>query len=219
MNKKLKRLFDIFFSFLLIIFFIPIWIILAIASIIYDKNIQIFYSDLRIFQNLQLYRTIKFRTMSKNANQIINMDDESKKGNHFKNMPLNSNLFTPFGKFLERYQLNETLQFLLIFVGKMSFVGNRPLPINIYDNLKKNFDNVDKIYSCPCGLTGASQVIGKRYLTAKERIFIETLYAELYYSSRKLLKIDFIIIFLTLRLIFSNKYASKEYVINLLNSN
>ena len=216
MNKVLKRFFDIFLSIFLIIIFSPIWLLLIILSLFFKRNFKVFYSDTRIFQNLKEHKTIKFRTMVDNSNDIIDIKKESLAGNYFKNISLNSNLFTPFGKFLERFQLNETLQFFLILVGKMSFVGNRPLPLNIYNNLRQNFQNVEKIYSSPAGLTGPSQIIGKRYLSTKERILIENLYCDMYLLDKKILKVDLIIIFLTLRLIIFNKYANKKYMLKLL---
>ena len=210
MSKKLKRVFDIIFSILLIIPLIPIWIIIAILSIIINFDLNFLYSDTRVFENQKKFKTLKFRTMQKNANQIINIDKESRKGNFYKNTPLTSNLFTPFGKFLERFQLNETLQILLILNGNMSFVGNRPLPLNIYENLLLNFKNANKIYDAPAGLTGASQIIGKHNLSTEKRINIEILYCKLYQTNKKLILIDIIIILLTIKVIITNKYVSYD---------
>ena len=216
MSKKLKRVFDIIFSILLIIPLIPIWIIIAILSIISNFDLNFLYSDTRVFENQKKFKTLKFRTMQKNANQKINIDKESRKGNFYKNTPLTSNLFTPFGKFLERFQLNETLQILLILNGNMSFVGNRPLPLNIYENLLLNFKNANKIYDAPAGLTGASQIIGKHNLSTEKRINIEILYCKLYQTNKKLILIDIIIILLTIKVIITNKYVSYDLVKKLL---
>ena len=216
MSKKLKRIIDIIFSILLIIPLIPIWIVIAILSIIINFDLNILYSDIRVFQNQKKYKTIKFRTMQKNANELIDINKESNKGNFYKNTPLSSDLFTPFGKFLERYQLNETLQILLVLNGNMSFVGNIPLPLNIYENLLKNFKNAHNIYDAPAGLTGASQIIGKHNLSTEKRIKIEILYCKLYQKNKKLILVDMIILLLTIKIVFLNKYVSYEFVEKLL---
>lgn len=216
MNLVIKRLFDIFISITLIIIFIPIWVLLIVSAIIVQKNFNIFYSDIRIFKNLNKYKIYKFRTMVDDANKIIDINKESKMGNDFKNTSLDSNLFTPFGKFLERFQLNETLQFYLILIGRMSFVGNRPLPINIYDHLNNNFKNIKNIFSSPSGLTGLSQIVGKRNISTIERINLENEYCRIYSEGINLLKIDMIIIFLTVKVLLTNKYIDKKNIISLI---
>ena len=59
--------------------------------------------------------------------------------NGYLDVPLDSDVYTPFGRFLEKTQLVEVPQVLHVLLGKISFIGNRPLPKNNVDVLKDNF--------------------------------------------------------------------------------
>ena len=52
--------------------------------------------------------------------------------NGYLDIPLTSEVYTPFGKFLEKTQFVELPQVFYVLLGKISFVGNRPLPCLLY---------------------------------------------------------------------------------------
>lgn len=110
----MKRIFDLFFSFLGILFLLPIYIIIAIFIKI-DSNGDILYKQERIGKNGIPFYVLKFRTMipnafSKGALTVGSRDPR----------------VTNIGFYLRKYKLDELPQLFNVFLGEMSFVGPRP---------------------------------------------------------------------------------------------
>ena len=111
--RFVKRLFDIFASFLLIIIlFLPSLIIGL--SVLFTSKGGMFFCQTRVGRYGRPFKIIKFRTMKKNSegNQHITHKDDER--------------ITKVGKFLRKTHLDEFPQLLNVFVGQMSFVGTRP---------------------------------------------------------------------------------------------
>ena len=111
--RFIKRTFDIFMSFvLLILLFLPSLIIGLIISFT-SKGGPLFLQQ-RVGRYGKMFRIIKFRTMKKNSegDQQITCKDDSR--------------ITKVGKFLRKTHLDEFPQLLNVIVGQMSFVGTRP---------------------------------------------------------------------------------------------
>ena len=97
----------------------------------------------------------KFRTMVKNAAEICNRDNTKvENGVHFLNIESNSPLYTGIGRLIERATLTEIPQLFHVITGKMSLVGNRPLPENVVNSLSCSYSNVEARFRTPAGLTG-----------------------------------------------------------------
>ena len=79
---------------------------------------------------------IKFRTMVKDAKSKKYGLEKKYMVKGYLDIPLEAEVYTPIGRFLEKTQLVEVPQVLHVLSGKISFIGNRPLPQkNIeYDN-------------------------------------------------------------------------------------
>jgi len=86
---------------------------------------------------------------------------------------------TKFGKFLRNSSIDELPQLFNIFLGDMSLVGNRPLPL--YEAEKLTTDEYIERFAGPGGLTGLWQVTkrgkGKQDMTEEERIQLDIEYA------------------------------------------
>ena len=95
----------------------------------------------------------------------------------YLDIPLSSKVFTPLGRILEKTQLVEVPQVFPVLFGKMSFVGNRPLPSSNVEILKEKYPERWKgRFNSPAGITGISQVIGKFEITANQRLKLECYY-------------------------------------------
>ena len=111
--RFLKRSFDIFASFiLLILLFLPSLIIGIIICC--DSKGGPFFLQERVGRYGKPFKIVKFRTMKKNSegDQHITHKNDSR--------------ITKVGKFLRKTHLDEFPQLLNVIVGQMSFVGTRP---------------------------------------------------------------------------------------------
>ena len=110
----LKRIFDVIFSVLGLIFLLPIFAIIAFL-IKWDSAGSIFYRGERVGQFNKKFKIFKFRSMVINADKI---GGSSTSGDDPR--------ITGIGKFLRKYKIDEFPQLINILKGEMSFVGPRP---------------------------------------------------------------------------------------------
>ncbi len=109
-----KRIFDLAFSAVILVMFLPIVLLLAIW-IKSSSAGPVFYRGRRVGLGGVPFYIFKFRTMVINADQIggpSTAEDDPR--------------ITPVGKFIRRYKLDEIPQFLNVLMGDMSIVGPRP---------------------------------------------------------------------------------------------
>ena len=110
----MKRGFDLFFSFVGIVFFLPLFLLVSIIIKCSSKG-PIFYTQTRVGRHNQDFRIFKFRTMCLNADQmgLLTIGDKDSR-------------ITGVGYFLRKYKIDELPQIFNVFLGEMSFVGPRP---------------------------------------------------------------------------------------------
>lgn len=122
-----KRIFDIFFSTLMIITFLPVLVLVALAVKLTSKG-PIFFKAKRQGLYGKEFKCLKFRSMMVGADDIqqglrtVNEVD----GPQFK-MDKDPRI-TIIGEFLRKTCLDELPQFFNVFIGDMSVVGPRPSP-------------------------------------------------------------------------------------------
>lgn len=158
----MKRSFDLFFAFILIIvLFFPFLLIVAILKI-FSKG-PIFYVSKRIGKDKKIFNMIKLRTMETWTPQVNTNDlDNAEK------------YITNFGRILRKYSLDEIPQIINVLFGDMSFVGHRPSLENQYQLISSR----DKfnIHSLRPGITGLAQINGRDLLTMDEKVKFDNLY-------------------------------------------
>ncbi len=171
-----KRFFEIIFSIFILLSSIPLILIISLL-IKFSSRGPIFFKQVRVGKDKKLFECIKFRTMSKEADDILNnlllKDDalrkEFKKTQKLKNDPR----ITPIGKFLRKTSLDELPQLLNVLKGEMSLIGPRP----IVEKEKIRYGkNLDKVFSIRPGITGLWQVSGRNKLSYKRRIKLDLIY-------------------------------------------
>ncbi len=109
--------------------------------------------------------------------RLMKLRKESKSAGTFFKIA-NDPRITPVGKFLRNTSLDELPQFINVFIGDMSLVGNRPLPI--YEAEKLTNDVAAMRFIAPAGITGLWQVTkrGKKgEMSDEERISLDNTYA------------------------------------------
>jgi lipopolysaccharide/colanic/teichoic acid biosynthesis glycosyltransferase len=110
----MKRLFDIVFSFIGIIFLLPLLILIIILIKMTTKG-PFLYKQIRVGKHNKDFIIFKFRTM---------IDDAEKLG--LLTVGERDSRITKIGYYLRKSKIDELPQIANVLVGDMSFVGPRP---------------------------------------------------------------------------------------------
>lgn len=199
----IKRIFDILISIIGLILLIPIALIIKVAYMCTGDFTSIFFVQERIGKNGKLFKFFKFRSMVPNADEILyrTMElDEIVAQEYNKNKKLKEDpRVTKIGKLIRKLSIDEFPQFINIFLGEMSLVGNRPyLPREKQDM----GDYYEDIIKTKPGLTGYWQVSGRSNTTFEKRLELEK-----EYSDNASLKLDIKIFFKTFTVVLFGKGA------------
>lgn len=198
-----KRLFDIILSLFGILFLIPLSIIIKISYILNKDYSSIFYTQTRIGKNGKEFKLYKFRSMIPNADEVLKklMDTNTDIFNEYsKNKKLKDDpRVTKVGKFIRKTSLDEFPQFINVFKGEMSIVGNRPyLPRE-----KKDMGNYyNDIVKTKCGIVSYWAIHGRSDVSFERRLELEK-----YYSNHQSLKLDIEIFFRAFLVVLLKKGA------------
>ena len=199
-----KRLFDIILSLFGILFLIPLSIIIKISYILNKDYSSIFYTQTRIGKNGKEFKLYKFRSMIPNADEVLKklMDTNTDIFNEYsKNKKLKDDpRVTKVGKFIRKTSLDEFPQFINVFKGDMSIVGNRPyLPRE-----KKDMGNYyNDIVKTKCGIVSYWAIHGRSDVSFNRRLELEK-----YYSNHQSLKLDIEIFFRAISVVLLKKGAN-----------
>ncbi len=176
-RKLSKRLFDIVFSLSVLIFFSPVYLLLALL-IAFSSSGPIFYVQERVGKNYKRFDCIKFRTMVVNADELlIEMIETSPQlrqefENNFK-LKYDPRI-TWIGRFLRVTSLDEFPQFWNVLMGDMSVVGPRPL---VVEELPRYGSHIDRVLTIRPGITGLWQVSGRNDIPYPQRVRMDLYYA------------------------------------------
>lgn len=180
----IKRLMDIFFSLILLIIFLPVVIVVAIAIKLDSSGPILADTPERVGKNGRLFRMYKFRSMVQNAHEILRENpkfsklfDAYKKGSYkLKDDPR----ITSAGHFIRKHSLDEVPQLINVLSGKMSLVGPRAYYPDELREQQKNYphtrDSVKIVLSVRPGITGFWQVSGRSEINFDKRIEMDALY-------------------------------------------
>jgi exopolysaccharide biosynthesis polyprenyl glycosylphosphotransferase len=174
------------------------WWLFPIIAIAIKLNSRgpVFFKQQRSGQNGRPFTLYKFRTMATNAEQykheLERMNEMS--GPVFK--VTNDPRVTGVGKFLRKYSLDELPQLWNVFLGDMSLVGPRPLPV---DEVKRFSDLAHRRrLSVKPGLTCLWQISGRNQISD----FKDWVRLDLKYIDNWSLWLDLKILFLTIPAVF-----------------
>ena len=147
-RKFIKRLLDIILSLAGLVILAPVFLIIAVVIKLDDPG-PVFFRQKRVGAGKSQFYMLKFRTMKTSTPRDT--------PTHLLENP--EQYLTRWGKFLRKSSLDEIIQTVHIFSGRMSIVGPRPALWNQFDLIAER-DKYGANDIRP-GLTGWAQVNGR----------------------------------------------------------
>ena len=183
-RKFIKRAIDFTLSLIAIVVLSPLFIILSIVVLI-GMGSPIIFSQERIGLGEKPFKFYKYRSMTDARDADGNLLDETKR-------------LTRFGSFLRSTSLDELPELFLIFTGKMSIIGPRPLP-TYYLPYYREEERVR--HTVRGGLIPADTISGKPIITWDEQLKWDAYYAEhcSFLLDIKILIVTFKVLFLRVK--------------------
>ena len=160
-----KRLLDLTLASLMLVVSSPVLLAIAILIKVYMPG-PILFRQWRVGQRGKLFRVLKFRTMTLNAEQHHHqvMTGQVHTNLHKRD---DDPRITPLGKWLRKYSLDELPQLFNVLLGEMSLVGPRPWAL--YDAVRIRPERLERLNALP-GITGAWQVQARSHLLDIDKV-------------------------------------------------
>ena len=184
----IKRFCDIVFSFIILICFSPVFILITLIILIIDRHNPFFLQKRAGFRE-KPFLIIKFRTMIACNSKTKFLDTTASR-------------VTNLGSFLRSSSLDELPSVLNILLGQMSFVGPRPL---LMEYLKIYSNEQRKRHLVKPGLTGLAQINGRNNTTWEDRLRYDV-----YYKKNKSFILDLKILAITLKKVIKRDGINNE---------
>lgn len=185
-NKIIKRLFDIVFSFLIIVGLLS-WLTPILAIIIkLESKGPLFFIQKRNGLNYKEFNCYKFRSMY--INDKADLDLASK----------NDVRITKVGKFIRKTSIDELPQFFNVFIGEMSVVGPRPHMVSVANLYALKVDKFMVRHFVKPGITGLAQTKGYRGEVETDEDIINRVKFDIFYMENWSILLDVEIILKTI---------------------
>lgn len=187
--ERLKRIIDIVFSIIFFILGIPFFLLIGIAIFLEDKG-PILYRQERVGKNKKVFKLVKFRSMSVNAESDgkalwARKDDQR---------------ITKVGRVIRTLHLDELPQLFNILCGDIALIGPRPERPEFVKQLEKEIEFYENRHVIKPGFTGWAQ-IKFRYARSIDDSRQKYEY-DLFYLKNRSLMLDFKILLKTAQLFF-----------------
>ncbi|MBP9743297.1 MAG: undecaprenyl-phosphate galactose phosphotransferase WbaP [Burkholderiales bacterium] len=193
LNRTIKRITDIILSLVGLIILSPFILIISLIIIITTGQ-NAFFKHRRIGKNGEYFYCIKFQTMYRNGQEVLNqllVKDPARRLEWEQDFKLKDDpRVTPIGKFLRKTSLDELPQLFNVLIGEMSLVGPRPI---IDAEIVKYLDDFYYYKLVRPGITGLWQISGRNDIDYHKRVRLDVCYIKnwsLWY--------DFVILFKTI---------------------
>lgn len=158
----MKRFFDVFVSFSLLILLSPVIVVIAIAVKVSSPGPIIYWSN-RVGANNSIFSMPKFRTMKVNTPTVAThllVDPET--------------YLTTIGSFLRKTSLDELPQLWSVLTGEMSLVGPRPALSSQVDLIEARTEmGVSNLLP---GITGWAQINGRDNIPLSKKVALDQEY-------------------------------------------
>lgn len=185
----IKRGFDCCVALVIMLLFVPLFLVCMMVLGIVNRDINIFFLQARPGKNGKIFYVVKFKTMT----------DE--RGTNGELLPDEKRL-TKIGKFIRSTSLDELPQLINVLKGDMSLIGPRPLlpqylPLYTKEKIRR--------HDVRPGITGWAQVNGRNDISWGKKFELDV-----WYVDHLSFWLDMKIIFLTIWKVLKRDGVSKE---------
>ena len=172
----LKRGLDLVGAALGLLVLVPVMLLLGLVIKLESPGPAVFMQR-RVGAKGRLFRCLKFRSMKRDAEQVLRADAALYRkylANHFKLPEHEDPRLTRVGRFLRKTSLDELPQLFNVLLGQMSLVGPRPIVPAELDHYGHEAALV--LMSLKPGITGAWAVSGRSEIGYPDRAQVELEY-------------------------------------------
>jgi len=191
-EQSTKRLIDLSVALGVLVVGLPIWGVLGLFVRLTSPGPAI-YRQRRVGQHGRVFTMYKFRTMHQHAEAqtgpVWATEDDPR--------------YTPLGRWLRKTRLDEVPQLWNVLKGNMSLVGPRPERPYFVEKLAAEIPLYNRRHRVKPGITGWAQV--KWHYDASLEDVQQKVKYDLFYIENMSLRMDFKILFQTIRTAFSGQ--------------
>ena len=195
-----KRAMDVAGAAFLIVFFLPLFLLIALAVKVNSPG-PVLFGHRRLGHRGAAFKCFKFRTMVTNSGEVLSellardaaALEEWKSNHKLRADPR----ITSFGQFLRKSSLDELPQLFNVLLGDMSLVGPRPIVTDEIARYRHYF--ADYTAARP-GMTGLWQVSGRSNCDYDRRVQLDVSYVRRWNIAK-----DFVILLRTVKVVFARE--------------
>ena len=200
--SRIKRLMDIAVVLLALPSLLIIFAVVSVAIWLEDRG-PIFYSQYRIGLGGRKFRMYKFRSMVKNADQMlkemgVHVNERNETVNEFNEKLEHDPRITRVGRIIRKTSLDELPQLWNVLMGHMSLVGPRPTSFGVD---KYQLHHTQRLSVKP-GMTGLWQILDRGNTDFDNRLIWDIKYID-----RMSLEMDLQILLRTIGIIVRGRGA------------
>ena len=163
----LKRTIDFIVAFFVLAVIWPILLLLIIFLHFTNKGAGVFFTQDRPGKNAQIFKAIKFKTMTDERDSEGNLLPDAKR-------------LTKIGKIVRSLSIDELPQLINVLKGDMSVVGPRPEMLANVFNYTSVLPEFEYRLRVKAGITGHAQIAGKYNTSPKDKLILDLTYIEEY---------------------------------------
>ncbi len=143
----------------------PVMLLAALAVKLTSRG-PVFYRGQRVGKDERIFDIYKFRTLQVDAEQQIGA----------RLLTEADAVYTPIGKFLKKWKLDELPQLFNVIKGDMSLVGPRPVRPIFLDRFKREIPGYARRFQVRPGATGLAQLRGGYWTEPRNKLRYEVVY-------------------------------------------
>jgi exopolysaccharide production protein ExoY len=169
-----KRILDIVLSAAALFVLFPLFLAISIILLFVD-GFPVVFRQTRIGKDGRLFEIHKFRTMVKNAEEVLRARPDLWEEYRITYKIQNDPRISKFGHFLRKSSLDELPQLFNVLIGDMTLVGPRPIvepEIDMYGDQRSVY------LAMKPGCAGLWQCMGRSATTYEERVELDREYYE-----------------------------------------